>query len=220
MLRSAPGDPVLGEDLSWEQSTSSEILCAVLPQARFGKYSCFCLGCLWSVFVTQTYSNLVIGWEGSAGPLRRLQLSPEAPSFGYSLSGMCLRDLAVVVTFRMCLAQSSTIRKCFEFLYYFFQEFPVDCRSVRDPMKLCSPPSQPVWGHVCGAMLCRSPKLRCHGHLTSWSLFTNFALSGRRGFLKANPRFLFCNHKSITSVLRTHCRQDKDFLGCSRLLCV
>lgn len=151
------------------------------------------------------YSNLVIGWEGSACLLSRLQLPPGALLLRCSLSGMCLRDLDVVETLPMCLAQSSTVRKCFGFLYYcfFFQEFSVDCRAGRDPMKLSSPFSQPVWGHVHLSNALQTSKAE-----VPWSLlFTNF-LSGRKGFLRSNPHFPYCNCKFITSLFCT-CTVDR-----------
>lgn len=47
-------------------------------------------------------------------------------------------------------------------LHFFPPQFSVDCRSGRDTMKVSSPFSRPVWGHV-HLMLCRPPKLRYHG---------------------------------------------------------
>lgn len=152
------------------------------------------------------YSNLVIGWEGSAGPLSRLQLPPGAPSFGCSLSGMCLRDLDVVVTLPVCLAQSSTVRKGFEFLYnfFFFRSSLLIVGLEGTPWSCLVLFPQPVWGHMHLSNALQTSKAE-----VPWSLlFANAVLSGRKGFLHSNPHFPFCNCKSITSLFCT-CIADR-----------
>ena len=84
-------------------------------------------------------------------------------------------------------------------LLLLFQEFSVDCRTGRDPMKLSSPFSQQVQGHVHLSNALQTSKAE-----VPWSLlFTNFVLSCRKGFLHSNLHFPFSNCKSITSLFCT-----------------
>lgn len=109
MLRSPPAEPELCEDLFWEwEHFWLNPVCRVAP-GKIWEIQLFLLVLpLVSVHVID-YSDLVSGWEGSAGPLGRLQLPPGALSFTCSLSGVCLRDWDVVVTLPVCLSQSSAI---------------------------------------------------------------------------------------------------------------
>lgn len=93
MLTSPPREPELCTDLFWEQEHFWLNPVRRAAAGKMWKIQLFLLVLPLVCVHHRDVLNLVIGWEGSAGPLSRLQLPPGALSFRGSPSGMCVRDL-------------------------------------------------------------------------------------------------------------------------------
>lgn len=110
------------------------------PWARFGKYSCFCLCCRRSIHDIDVLK--------SGDRMGRLCWSPEqAPAASWS-SVIRMQPVWNVLEGFGCSGNTPRVpspelycqeRFRISLQLFFFQEFSVDCRTGRDPMKLSSP---------------------------------------------------------------------------------
>lgn len=200
MLRSPPGEPEPCEDLFWQwEHFWLNPRVQSCPGQDLGN-SCFCSCCLWSQFMTQTYSKLLSGWEGSAGLLGRLQLPPGALAFTRSLSGVSWRDWGVVNSARvphpeLCHQETLWISSPLLFrsslLIEGLEGTPSSCLVVFSD-------------HVHLGNALQTSKAEVPWHL----LLTNSFLSVGKSFCSSS-HFPFCISKSIPSVFCT-CITDRE----------
>lgn len=144
MLSSPPGKPELCEDLFWEwEHFWLNPVCSFAP----GKIWELQLFLLMLLLVPVRDTDVLrsgdrmgrLCWPPEQAPAASWSSVIQSQPICYVLEGFgCSGDIPHVPSSELYL----------NFFTTFCQELSIDCRAGRDPMKLSSPFSQPVWGHV------------------------------------------------------------------------